>query len=889
MPRIAGHSFTRVKNLDLHGNGTLPGVLALHQGSVDPSFGASDGDFLYNLNGNLVYEAAGVTTTLGAVGGVGTTWESLYANDTAWALNGAFTVTQSTANTITFNKTNVGAGAVITITNSGSGNDITGSASTWSFTALGALTAASVASAGAITCTAISDVTAGATLQVDGNAGGGVDIGSTSTGAITLGRATTITTGGLIVTAGGITVSDEFIDLIDNSNTVVGLRATNNTITSFGIGGTSTGMILFRSTSLTTGTLQRNQLTETALVGGFYFDCWDVTAGAAVFSIGEDGAVIIAGVAGNVLTLTLGNFVMTNGTVSITTTGTADVVAINSGAGLLTNNALIVSGAGVHTGVTTGSYVYIAPSGLTTGTALSVTAVGATSSVAVVDIQTLGLTTGTSLRIVEATVAFTTGARGILVDLVAATAGNAVELVTTGAYTGTGMLLASAGAMTTGILVSLVSTTGLTSGSLLRMTTSTAGAVATNGICSIRATGAYTSTTNAGLLDVQASSLVGTGTIVNIMATNGSQLTNTALNVEQTTTGAGYTGDFVRIVGTSTTGDCNLIAVTTASTSAGDGLSITGNGLVAGTSTLVNLIHGTSVLGAGNSMLRITSTGADTGTTTGCLLDLASSAATAGTLALVTSATLATGSGLVMALAGLTTGVGFSMTHATAIIASGGSMFRLNSGGIDTATTTGCLIDLASTASTAGTQVLMTFSGLVTGVGQRMVANSLTSGIMLDLESSAAGMAGSYIRCFDGAAVDFSVGVDGRVVLAGSAGIAAIAVTAGDITTADGAMASAREQVTLAAAAAAIAVDSNVVEVTGDGGGNSVTTITGGVAGQILVLIFVDGNVTIVDDNAHGANTIDIVGANTTFADDATLTLIFDGTSWYELTRSIND
>ena len=50
-----------------------------------------------------------------------------------------------------------------------------------------------------------------------------------------------------------------------------------------------------------------------------------------------------------------------------------------------------------------------------------------------------------------------------------------------------------------------------------------------------------------------------------------------------------------------------------------------------------------------------------------------------------------------------------------------------------------------------------------------------------------------------------------------------------------------------------------------------------------------DGLVTIVDDNTHAANTIDIVGANTTFADDATLTLIFDGTSWYELTRSVND
>jgi len=77
--------------------------------------------------------------------------------------------------------------------------------------------------------------------------------------------------------------------------------------------------------------------------------------------------------------------------------------------------------------------------------------------------------------------------------------------------------------------------------------------------------------------------------------------------------------------------------------------------------------------------------------------------------------------------------------------------------------------------------------------------------------------------------------------------------------------------------------------ITGDGGGNNVATITGGITGQILILTFVDALVTMVNNDAHAANTIDLVGgANLVSADDTTLVLFFDGTSWYELSRSVN-
>lgn len=78
--------------------------------------------------------------------------------------------------------------------------------------------------------------------------------------------------------------------------------------------------------------------------------------------------------------------------------------------------------------------------------------------------------------------------------------------------------------------------------------------------------------------------------------------------------------------------------------------------------------------------------------------------------------------------------------------------------------------------------------------------------------------------------------------------------------------------------------------ITGDGGGNTIATITGGVPGEELTLTFVDGNVTITDTDAHGANTVDLAGAATDFvsADDTVLTLVYDGHSWYEKCRSVN-
>ena len=829
MARYGGQVFSATRNLWLKGTGTRPGSIRFERGSTDPGYGASDGDFLYNLNGNLVYEAAGTTTTLGAVGGVGTTWESLYTNDNAWSLNGAFTITQSGATAFTIDKTNTGAGTAFAIQNAGTGVDLAITNVTAGATGVVLNTYANSASAAdadvifehlvrgnddnvptvvsygrvrwiaADTGSGSEDATFQVAMMLAGTLRTTLDITGdlmiygtgqaaaviTSSGANDLILETNSgTNSGTIRIYDGANGNIEFLNngsgdvTIPTSGIVQG--GTTATRSTFATDGTTGQGFSITSATITSGDVVRiNHSVAATLNAGFLLNC--TVESNSVFSVGEDGSVVIAGTAaGSAITLTLGNLVLSQGTVAVTSTGTGDVVSVTANS-VLANNGLIVTGSGTFTGTGANSWVNITASGLTTGTALTVIANTATTSVGVVDFSATGLTSGSLLRMTVDTATFTTGGKMIELTSTAAVAGNHLTCTTTGAYSGTGMILVTAGAATSGILVSLVSTTGMTSGSLLRMTTSTAGAVATNGICSIRATGAYTSTSNIGLLDVEATATTA-GTVCRIAASAAAQTTSELLRVVASGYTTGYTGAVMSVTGVGTTGDGNVLLVTSAQTTAGNAIDVDCNGITTG-GVGINISHTTSVIGAGSSMLRITSTGSDTGTTTGCLLDLASSAATAGTLVLMTSATLATGSGMVMALAGLTTGVGLSMTHATAVIASGGSMFRLNSGGIDTATTTGCLVDLTSTASTAGTQVLMTFSGLTTGIGMRMVGNAITSGIMVDLETSAAGFSGTYIRCFDGAAVDFSVAADGAVVQTSGLNTTVYALTADSATT----------------------------------------------------------------------------------------------------------
>lgn len=912
MPRYYTENWTEVENLSL--NDTL-GV-QLRGRTADPTDNnIADGRLYYNSGTNVLRlrsNGAWVNVATGAAGGATPTWEEIYALDTTWAIAaGTFTITQSSTNPIfTLNKTNVGAGAVIAITNSGTGNDVTGNGGNWAFTA-----------AGALTCVSIADSAAGATLQVDGNGAGGVNIGSTSTGAITLGRATTITTGGLTVSDTGITistgaltvsdtgitVSDGLNDFIDNSNIASALRITNNTVTTFGVGGASTGMVLLRSTSLTTGSLLSLQLAEGALVGGFYLRCFDTTGAGNVFTLGEDGAVVITGAGGSdMLTVTAGDLVVSDGSLTMTDADNANSFSLTNNT-VTTANTFTVTGSGVFTGTGASSFFTVVPSGLTTGTALAITAAALTTGTGEV-VTANAMTTGIALQLTSSGTITTTGA---MLDVVADSA------TTAGAGgAGRGLVRVSADALTTGVVLDLSSTSvGLAAGQLADFDHTASGAIVAKTAQLVNVTASRDNTAAAAIsddYDVLAIARTNTNTnaggtlnaagsclrLENISTQTAGTLEDTAIGLEVVMTGGVEAqGNAIDITHTGTTVGRALLI--TSSHTTRDGVAqVTANSVNTGNVIVVDangLTTGTA--------LELSSTGVIT--TTGEMLSVIANSATTSTGLIRISAT------------GLTDGFCLEVTGGGANITATGGVFNLDTGASTvgsgvTLTNSGVytgagLLRLTANTATTGIGAIVTMNGLTTGTALRvtssgtitsggeglvnLVASGMTTGSALKIDLTEATLTtGNYINCFDDTATAsvFTVAEDGVTTIAGAAASTALAITAGRAVLSAGYVRTTRQAVTLGAAATTFATASNVVELTGDGGGNSLSTITAGGSGMVLTLIFTDGNVTVVNDNTHAADTIDLLAGNTTFADDATLTLVHDGTAWYEVTRSVN-
>lgn len=176
-------------------------------------------------------------------------------------------------------------------------------------------------------------------------------------------------------------------------------------------------------------------------------------------------------------------------------------------------------------------------------------------------------------------------------------------------------------------------------------------------------------------------------------------------------------------------------ALTQNAVTTGAGLTQSLNGLTTGKGH--SITHTTSVIANGGSLLNLSSTGVDTTTTTGALINLSATLGVAATQVLATFGTT-TGIGISEVLAGLTTGTGVNISHTTSVIASGGSMMRIASTGIDTGTTTGNLLDLSSTASTAGTLMKITSASLTTGKGLVFTLAGLTTGSAIDTTGIAA-------------------------------------------------------------------------------------------------------------------------------------------------------
>lgn len=174
----------------------------------------------------------------------------------------------------------------IDITNSGAGNDIEGTSDLWTVSKAGVALFATVN---------VPDINAGAsgdtTLTVDGAGTGGVNVGSNSTGGITLGRATTITTGGLTITAGGLTV------------TTGGQTSTGDETHT--VAATTGSGVLIDGSTVTSGNVLRVEADATNLNGGKIINA--TIDGTTKFNVAEDGAVAIVGTAAGTDAITITN------------------------------------------------------------------------------------------------------------------------------------------------------------------------------------------------------------------------------------------------------------------------------------------------------------------------------------------------------------------------------------------------------------------------------------------------------------------------------------------------------------------------------------------------------------------------------------------------------
>lgn len=95
-----------------------------------------------------------------------------------------------------------------------------------------------------------------------------------------------------------------------------------------------------------------------------------------------------------------------------------------------------------------------------------------------------------------------------------------------------------------------------------------------------------------------------------------------------------------------------------------------------------------------------------------------------------------------------------------------------------------------------------------------------------------------------------------------------------------------RFQLIILAAATNFNVGSSYMVLTAQAG-VTIATIKGGREGMILTLEFTDANITITDTSTGALDTVNLSAAFTSSAED-TMQLIYNGTSWRELSRSIN-
>jgi len=673
------------------------------------------GLYVDNSTGKLIFRSLTTSYTLDSGGGGSTpSWDSIIAGDQSMQMGAlpTWTIDRNSGNNdvLTITNTGAGSGDLIQITNVGTGKDIMGTSSTWSFSKAGDLVANKVVFAG--------------------------DDGADS----------------ITLTVGDVAISSGSLTLVDNDNatslSITNATATTASVIAFVGGGTFTGsttssFMTVTATGLTTGTVM-------------YIPVATLTTGKAINIVGTT-------------TLTTGILVnIESGTTGTSLTGAGRLLYVNhtgtgTSTGILSEFASAAADETVILKVT-------ASGALAAGTALAISGSSVTTGKGLTINDLDALTDGYGIHVKSTATAISSTGRLLLIEHAtsATSTSGVIAEFKTAATDETVLVQLTTAAMINGVALNIVGTTGMTSGSLIRATTSTAGAVATNGIYSFKSTGAYTSTSNAGLVDIGASATTA-GTVVHITSSNGSQTATSLLYVELSTTTTGYTGDVVTFKSSSTTGDASVLAISSANTTDGTGVKITSaatttngkaleviaEGLTTGTGIL--FAHTTSVIADGGSMLRLSDSGVATGgTTNGTILDVQSTGSVAGTLVKIVSdvADQTTTCLLDIVAAGYTTGYTGSVVKITGVSTTGASNVLLVTGAN---TTAGNTVKIDATTITTGTGLLVTSAGVIITTGElvSLVANGATTCTGV-LRASATSLTDGWVAEFTGGGANFS-------------------------------------------------------------------------------------------------------------------------------------
>ena len=297
--------------------------------------------------------------TISTGGGTLNSWDEIYALDKTLTIDSTtltYALTHATNDGLTLTGSAGSSGSCLQITNAGSGKDINGTSSAWSITKAGLASFATNSVVGGVL--KLGSGSADGTLQSNGNydlilktgnattltftltdgANGDADLALNGTGKLHI-TGTTTHNSALTVGAGDVVVSTGHLSVTDDQN-AASFILVNNTANTFA------GVADISSTSLTSGSLVRLTLTEGTLSGGYYLDCYDATATASVFLVGEDGITTIAGYAAgtNALTLTVGDLFLsdTDSSVIESEDGTGTLLTVDNKLGIIASDSAVL-------------------------------------------------------------------------------------------------------------------------------------------------------------------------------------------------------------------------------------------------------------------------------------------------------------------------------------------------------------------------------------------------------------------------------------------------------------------------------------------------------------------------------------------------------------------